>query len=239
MITMKADEKRTMPVQKKNKMERRTQRRIANEPPRRSVLEEVGNSVTHGVGALLSIGGMILLLVASKSGVQLAAAIIYGICLIVLFTMSCLYHAFRWGSTVKRVFRRFDYSSIYLLIGGSFAPIFLLYLDQPLGWILFALQWGIIVVGVTLISVFGPAVGKKLHTTMYFVLGWSALAFLPKMYSQDKGFLVWTLLGGVAYTLGAIPFARKTRGSHFIWHLFVLLGAMLQFVGNYLYLYRI
>ena len=101
--------------------------RAANEPPRRSILEEVGNAVTHGVGALFAIAGLVLLLLRSSSPLKLLCSIVYGLCLVMMFLMSCLYHSFRWGSGVKRLWRRFDYISIYLLIGGTFTPMWLLF----------------------------------------------------------------------------------------------------------------
>ena len=103
------------------KEERKKRIRKLNEPPKLSLLEEVGNSITHGIGAGLAIAGMILLLVKSDTGLKVMAALFYGISLFLMMLMSCLYHAFKGGSTVKYVFRRFDYSSIYLLIGGTFA----------------------------------------------------------------------------------------------------------------------
>ena len=82
--------------------------RAANEPPRRSILEEVGNAVTHGVGALFAIAGLVLLLLHSDTSLKLLCAIVYGSCLVMMFLMSCLYHSFRWGSGVKRLWRRFE-----------------------------------------------------------------------------------------------------------------------------------
>ena len=82
--------------------------RAANEPPQRSILEEIGNAVTHGVGALFAVAGFVLLLLRSASPVKLLCAIVYGSCLVMMFLMSCLYHSFRWGSKVKRLWRRFD-----------------------------------------------------------------------------------------------------------------------------------
>ena len=114
--------------------------RKLNEPPKRSVLEEVGNAVTHGVGALFSIAGLVLLILRSDTSLGLFCAIVYGLCLVIMFLMSCLYHSFRWGSGVKRLWRRFDYISIYLLIGGTFTPMWLLFWRGNLGTILCCLQ---------------------------------------------------------------------------------------------------
>ena len=114
-----------------------------------SVLEEVGNAVTHGVGALFSIAGTVLLLLRSDSGMKLFCSIVYGACLILMFLMSCLYHSFRWGTGVKRLWRRFDYISIYLLIGGTFTPMWLLSWGGKAGIILCAVQWALILTGIT------------------------------------------------------------------------------------------
>ena len=236
-LTRKTEKAKRKAEKKAARAARRERFRKINEPPRRSVLEEIGNSVTHGIGAALAICGTIILLVRSRSGLHTAAALIYGLCMIVLFLMSCLYHAFRGGSTVKRVFRRFDYSSIYLLIGGTFTPIFLLFLDKPIGLYLCIGMWAFIATGISLVGVFGPVRLKVLHTAMYIVLGWSALFFAPKMIREVPEMFYIVLAGGVAYTLGIIPFALKKKGSHFIWHMFVLAGAMLHYFAILHFLY--
>ncbi len=213
------------------------QKHAGNEPPRRSVPEEVGNAVTHGVGALFSIAGTVLLLLKSDTGLKLFAAIVYGACLILMFLMSCLYHSFRWGSRVKRLWRRFDYLSIYLLIGGTFTPMWLLSWGGTAGAVLCAAQWAVILTGITLIAVFGPRRPRALHIAVYIVMGWCGLFFLPRLLREDTRLLLSTLIGGVIYTLGIIPFALKKKGAHFIWHFFVLFGAVAHWFGIYLFLY--
>ena len=211
---------------------------MLNEPPRRSVLEEVGNAVTHGVGALLGVAALVLMLVRSYTPRQALASAVYGGCLITLFLMSCLYHAFPAGSKVKRLWRRFDHSSIYLLIGGSFAPLWLVWWEGPLGTMLFCVQWGLIAAGVALIGVFGPGRFRRLHLALYLALGWSALLFLPDMLRRCPPLFFTALAGGVVYTLGILPYSRKKPGAHFLWHFFVLFGAVIQWMGVYLYVYR-
>ncbi|MBQ8159123.1 MAG: hemolysin III family protein, partial [Clostridia bacterium] len=183
------------------KQEKKARMRKKNEPPRRSILEEVGNAVTHGVGALMSIIGLVLLLLRSDTPLKRFAAILYSTCLILLYLMSCLYHAFPAGTTVKRLWRRFDYSSIYLLIGGTFAPIFLVWWQSPLALPLFLVQWVLIILGVTIIGVFGPATLKAVHTAMYIIMGWSALLFLPDMVRDSMPLFLLILSGGIFYTL--------------------------------------
>ena len=193
------------------------EKQIVN-PPYRTILEEIGNSVTHGIGSILSI-------------------VFYFLGLFFEFTMSTLYHAFPYGSKVKRIFRRFDYSSIYLLIGASFAPILLCYIGGIYGTIFVIIQWIIIITGVTLVAVFGPTRLKFIHFPLYFILGWSALIFVPKMFVNDFNLFLYILGGGIIYTLGIIPFFIDKKVSHFIWHFFVLAGAIVQWLGIYIYLY--
>ena len=208
------------------------------DPPRRHLLEEIGNAVTHGVGSIFSVVALILMLASADRPIDVASALIYFVGMLMMFTMSCLYHAFPPGSRVKRIFRRFDYSSIYLLIGATFAPILLCYVGGTFGLVYLIVQWVIIATGITFIAVFGPTRLKILHTSLYLLLGWVGLMFLPLMISNgDLGFLFYILGGGVVYSLGIIPFLLKGNVAHFIWHFFVLGGAVVQWVGVYLTIY--
>ncbi|MCR5616790.1 MAG: hemolysin III family protein [Clostridiales bacterium] len=211
--------------------------RRRNEPPRLTLLEEIGNAVTHGIGAGLSVAGLVILLVISDNGRKIMAALFYGICLIILFLMSCLYHSFKHGLTVKRLWRRFDYCSIYLLIGGTFAPFCLVYWGDVKGLVMFCIQWGLIILGITFIGVFGPGRFRPLHYTLYFLIGWSGVLFIPGMLKNDLWLFLVTLAGGLLYTFGMIPFAKDSKGMHFIWHIFVLLGAVVHWFGILLFIY--
>lgn len=206
-------------------------------PPKRAIIEEIGNATTHGVGALLAIVALLLMLFKSDSATDVVGAAVYSFGLFVMFAMSCLYHAFSHGSRVKRVFRRFDYSSIYLLIGATFAPILLSYVGGVFGLVFFIVQWAIIATGITFVGIFGPTRLRWLHTPLYIILGWCGVIFLPKMLSNDPWFVFYILGGGVVYSLGIIPFTMKTKVAHFIWHFFVLAGAVMQWLGVYLYVY--
>ena len=205
-------------------------------PPKRSVLEEIGNAITHGLGAVFAIVAFILMLMQSDTPSEIASAIIYFVGLFILFLSSCLYHAFSHGSAVKRLFHRFDYSSIYLLIGATFAPILLCFFGNLFGYIFFAVQWVVIAVGISFVGIFGPSRLSFVHIPMYVLLGWSALMLLPQMIGQNPPLAMWVLGGGIIYTLGIIPFLMRAKVSHFIWHFFVLAGAVVQWVGIYLYI---
>ncbi len=235
------------PIKAKKYEERLIQKekhRKLNEAPKRSVLEEIGNAITHGVGALLGIIFLILMILKASGPLSLASAIIYGTCFILQMLFSCLYHCFKYGSTVKRIFRRFDYSSIYLQIGGTFAPLFLIYMIDNMwgfsaGITLFSIQWAFIILGVSLVGIFGPGRARWIHFTLYFVLGWSGLIFIPDWIIHNLPLLGFILGGGIIYTLGMIPFGvlKKKSSAHFIWHFVVLAGAIMMWVGIYLFVF--
>lgn len=206
--------------------------------PRRSLLEEIGNAVSHGIGSVFAVCAFVLMMLSANNTRQVIAACVYGAGMFIMFTMSCLYHSFKFGSKAKRVFRRFDYLSIYLLIGASFAPLLLCYIDNDFGLVFFIVQWAIIAAGITLVAVFGPARLRFIHIPLYFILGWSALVLIPNMIiAKDFDLLFWILGGGILYTVGIIPFAVDRKVAHFIWHIFVLFGAVVQWLGIYLCIY--
>ena len=213
------------------------QSRLRNDPPKRSLLEEIGNAVTHGVGALFAIAGFVLLLLKSDSPVKLLCAIVYGLCLLMMFLMSCLYHSFKWGTKVKRLWRRFDYISIYLLIGGTFTPLWLLFWGGRSGTVCCIVQWVLILTGIVFVAVFGPGRPRVLHPVLFVVLGWCGLVFLPRLVRENFPLFLATLIGGIIYTVGVIPFALKKKGAHFLWHFFVFFAAIVHWLGIYLYLF--
>ena len=211
--------------------------KLQNQPPKRSTLEEIGNSITHGVGAIFGIVALILLLIKSTETIEVVSAVIYGVSLITMMLTSCLYHAFKTGSTVKRIFRRFDYSGIYLLIVGTFTPLFLVYASQPVLKILFVLQGLLMILGITFVSIFGPERIKRLNFIMYFAIGWSGVLFIPEFIENNIRLLHMILGRRILYTLGMIPFTLNFKSAHFIWHFFVLCGAIIHFLGIYSYVY--
>ncbi len=225
-------EKETRKLNKKEKNKK------LNEAPKLKVLEEIGNSVTHGIGVLLGALGLILLILKSNNVISLISGIIYCSSIMIMMLNSCLYHSFKWGLKVKRLWRRFDYSSIYLLIGGTFAPIQLVNIGGTLGWVYFIIMWSAIITGITFVSIYGPGRLKWLHYGLYFIIGWSGLMVIPVWLKTNVELLLWILVGGVVYTLGMIPFMKKeVKSAHFIWHFFVLFGVIIHFIGIYLYIY--
>ncbi|MBQ2875547.1 MAG: hemolysin III family protein [Clostridia bacterium] len=210
---------------------------LPKDPPKRSILNEIGNSLTHGVGIIFAVIAFALMLYSSKTAGEIAGASIYFGGLLWMFTASCLYHALPHGTAAKRLFRRFDYTGIYLLIGATFAPSLLNVVGGTFGTVFFIIQWAVIAFGIVLVGVFGPARFRFIHIPLYVILGWSALMLMPWLIGKSFALAMWILAGGVIYTLGIIPYMIKMKVAHFIWHFFVLAGAAVQWVGIYIHIY--
>ncbi|MBQ4517362.1 MAG: hemolysin III family protein [Clostridia bacterium] len=198
-----------------------------------SFKEELINSITHGLGALLSIGGTAVAIVWAAlygDAYSVVSAAIYGAMLIVLYVMSTLYHALT-NKTAKKIFRIFDHCSIFLLIAGTYTPFTLCALRGALGWTIFGIIWGLTVLGIVFNAI-SLEKFKVFSMICYVVMGWLIIiAFKPLMHAI--GFMPGTVLllaGGVSYTVGIVFFALKNVPfMHSIWHLFVLLGSVLHY----------
>jgi hemolysin III len=203
-----------------------------------SLGEEIANSVSHGAGAVFGIVCLVLTLLTTNSFVSIVASMIFSFAIILLFLSSTLYHAFPASLRVKRLFKRFDHISIYVLIGASFAPLLLLIADQPFGLIFFSVQWLIITIGVIFKAIFIDRF-QVLHLVMFLLLGWSALLIGRAFEALPPAAFILTISGGLAYSFGVIFYAlsRKIKYAHFVWHLFVLAGVILHFLSNYLFIF--
>ena len=196
--------------------------------------EELANTLTHGVGTLLSIAGLVLLIVYASlfsDPYLIAACSLYGSTLVILHLSSTLYHAvrnLRW----KTFFLAADHSSIYLLIAGSYTPFCLGPLRGPAGWSLFGIIWGLAALGVFR-EVFRPRRGTWLSTAIYLAMGWLILAFLhPLLTSLSILPLILLIAGGLAYSIGVVFYRwHSLKYHHAIWHGFVLAGASLHYAA--------
>lgn len=209
--------------------------------------EEIFSSVTHGVGALLSIAGLVIMIVISAldgSPIKIITSSIFGISLIVLYTMSTLYHSIS-NEKAKNVLKVFDHCTIYLLIAGSYTPFSLLTIgsiNPKKGWIVFSIVWIIAILG-TLLYIFKKNKFKILNILSYIIMGWVVVIALPELLTFFKvkssmGGLYLLLAGGISYTLGVIFYALQKKNLkyfHSIWHLFVLGGSICQFLSLVLY----
>ncbi|MBR9907330.1 MAG: hemolysin III family protein [Gammaproteobacteria bacterium] len=197
-----------------------------------TIAEEIAHALTHGVGAIAAIVGLIFMLVWAVSygdTFHVVSASIYGASLILLYLASTLYHAFPWPR-VKAFFQQMDHAAIYVLIAGTYTPFALVNLRGPWGWSLLGVVWGIAVVGV-IMEVAMKERKKWLSLSLYLGMGWMALIMIkPMIDSVEPGGLWLLLAGGLAYTFGVIFYVWKSlRFHHAIWHLFVLAGSVLHF----------
>ena len=200
--------------------------------------EELVNSLTHGLGLLLSVGGLVILVVlAALRGTprHVVSVSIYGATLVLLYAASTLYHAFR-SPRVKRVFKIIDHSAIYLLIAGTYTPFTLITMRGPWGWTLFGLVWGLAVAGIVFKTFF---VDRFIiaSTVVYLAMGWLVvIAIKPVSAMVPSGGLLWLLAGGLCYTIGVAFFAApRLRYGHAIWHLFVLGGSISHYFAVLFY----
>ena len=199
--------------------------------------EEVANSITHGVGAALSVAGLVVMVVIAAlrgTSALVVACAVYGASLVLLYLSSTLYHALTNGR-VKRVFRILDHASIYVLIAGTYTPFTLVTLRGVWGWALFGIVWTLAVMGIVFKCFFTGRL-HVLSTTVYVVMGWIAVvAIRPLLQALPWPGFLWLLAGGVFYTLGVGFFAWRRKYAHTIWHLFVLAGSVCHFSVVYQY----
>jgi len=198
--------------------------------------EEIANSITHGIGALLSIVALVvLIMVAGKHDDfwHLFSFSIYGCTLILLYLSSTLYHSFS-NLRLKNLFARFDHISIFLLIAGTYTPILLTSIRGVWGWTLFIIIWSIALLGAIIRSIYLHRF-RKLMVVIYLLMGWMSILVGKQIYlNLSSVSLTFLILGGIAYSVGVIFYMwRKLPYSHGIWHLFVLAGSVLHFFAIY------
>jgi len=204
-----------------------------------SLGEEITNAILHGIGALLSIAALVLCVVFSAihgNGYAVVSSCIYGSTLIILYTMSCLYHSFKVNNA-KRIFRIIDHCSIFLLIAGTYTPYTLVSLNGILGWSMFGLIWGCAILGIVLNSI-DLNKYKILSMILYIAMGWVVIfTFKPLIKAIKTGGIYLLLAGGIIYTIGAIFYGlgKKRKYMHSIFHFFVLAGSILHFFSILLY----
>ncbi len=199
-----------------------------------SLGEEIANAVTHGIGAALSIAGLVVMVVlAALYGTvwSVVGVSIYGSALILLYLSSTLYHGIPHRKT-KQVFRVLDHGAIYLLIAGTYTPVALAGFAGGPDWLLFGMIWSLALLGIVM-RVVRPGRFKGLRIGLYVAMGWLVVAWArPVVASFGWDGTVLLLAGGVAYTAGIGFYAwDRLRFNHAIWHLFVLAGSTAHFLA--------
>ena len=189
---------------------------------RYSLKEEIFSSITHGIGAVLSIAALVILayFAGMKGDVwRVVSFSIYGFTLFFLYLSSTLYHSILIEK-VKKVLRVFDHVSIYLLIAGSYTPITLIAMRGAWGWTIFGVIWGLALLGIVL-NITSIEKTRIVSTVLYVLMGWLIIiAVKPMLQMVPAGLFLWLLAGGILYTLGIIFYAcRRIPFNHGIWHL--------------------
>ena len=204
---------------------------------RQNLGDILANAITHGIGAILAVGGAVYLIAASTRGSALVVACcsVFSATLVLVYVCSTLYHSLV-RTRARHVFQVLDHSAIYLLIAGTYTPFTLVSLHGTLGWSVFGVEWALAVTGVIFKSF---AVGRfaVLSALVYLFQGWFGV-FAARLLAHAIGWhgVLWLGAGGLTYTLGIVFFALdRLRYFHATWHLFVLAGSVAHYIAILFY----
>lgn len=211
-------------------------------PPKGDVpysrLEEALHSISHGIGAALSLAGMVVLIVVASLAShvdpwKIVSVSLYGVCLLLLYTTSTLYHGLR-HARLKRLFQVLDHCAIYLLIAGTYTPFLLVNLRGPLGWTLLATIWSLALGGIALKLIWPHRFGM-LRVGVYLLMGWMIVLAAGELDARlNTPGLALLVAGGITYTVGVVFYAiRAIPFHHAIWHLFVIGGSVCHYFAVY------
>lgn len=196
--------------------------------------EEIGNSVSHGVGALVMLVLQPITAIYSYTHFGLKATVgmsILVFSLLLMFLSSTIYHSMSFGSPHKYVMRIIDHSAIYIAIAGCYTPVALSLVGGWLGIVIIVLQWSITLYGI-LYKVLAKNVNEKFSLFLYLFMGWLVVFILPYMVRLTNiTFLSLMVIGGLLYTIGALFYAKKRPYFHFIWHLFIFFAAITHYIA--------
>lgn len=223
----------------KEKVSSRIERTLKNVVPL-SFGEEVANAVSHGVAAIIFIFLLPFTAVFMYVNGGVSHAVggsIFVISMLLMFLTSTLYHSMAHNTNHKYVMRLLDHSFIYIAIAGTYTPIAISVVGGKFGIIILVIQWLATILGI-LYKVLAPVVNEKVSLTIYLVMGWSAVAFIPAVITNTSWvFIALIILGGIFYTIGAWFYAQKTRKYfHVIWHFFIIAAAICHYLAIVFYI---
>jgi len=196
------------------------------------------NSISHLIGAvfsLIGLGALLAVAIQSSNGMLIASFLVFGLTMVLLYTMSTLYHSFHPPS-LKKLFKILDHVSIYLLIAGTYTPFMLVTLGNSQGWIILSVVWGLAFVGIlSEIFLSGRAV-KVGQLIIYLGMGWACAYDLDSLRAAlPPAAFQWLTIGGVAYTSGVVFYVidklNRLPHAHGVWHMFVLAGSACHFAA--------
>lgn len=205
--------------------------------PKYTLGEELINSISHGIGAGLAIAALVLCIVKSKNAWSIVSTSIYGSFMIILYIISCIYHALSPRVKGKKVLRVIDHCNVFLMLAGTYMPICLSLLNGTLGWIVFSIVWTITIIAIILNSI-NVDKYQLASVICHLLLGWGSLIIINPLIKASSLHAVWVLIiGGIIYTIGSILYGigRKIPYMHSVFHFFVLGGSIIHFFFIYLY----
>lgn len=210
----------------------------SNTIPNYNLKEELINAISHGIGAILAIPGLILLIIKANNPIEIITTIIFGITMIVLYTISCIYHALSPKLKGKRVLRVIDHCNVFMLVLGTYVPVALLGVGGKIGWFLLSFVIIITTIGIIL-SCINIDKYTILEVFCHLLNGWSiTLGFSMLINNIGKIGVSLLLAGGITYSVGAIIYGigSKVKYMHSLFHHFCLAGTILHFFAIYLYI---
>ena len=206
--------------------------------PDYTIGEEIFNAVSHGLGALLGVVGLILMVIKAHGVLAETAVSLFGVAIVQLYTISCIYHALSPRLKGKKVMRVIDHCNVYLLVLGTYLPVALLGVGGWMGWLLLGIVFVFSVLGIVFTAIDVDRY-QLVSVICHLICGWSILIGIPGLLaSMGVQGLVYSILGGIMYSIGAILYGlgKKKRYRHSVFHIFCLLGTFFHFWGIYMYL---
>ena len=206
--------------------------------PDYTIGEEIFNAVSHGLGALLGVVGLILMVIKAHGVLAETAVSLFGVAIVQLYMISCIYHALSPRLKGKKVMRVIDHCNVYLLVLGTYLPVALLGVGGWMGWLLLGIVFVFSVLGIVFTAIDVDRY-QLVSVICHLICGWSILIGIPGLRaSMGVQGLVYSILGGIMYSIGAILYGlgKKKRYRHSVFHVFCLLGTFFHFWGIYMYL---
>ncbi|MBQ9301150.1 MAG: hemolysin III family protein [Clostridia bacterium] len=219
-------------------MTEQTQKRLNIRIPLYTLGEEIFHAISHGIGAALSIAALAMMMAKAQTSMAQITTAVFGTALIMLYTISCVYHSLSRNLEGKKVMRVIDHCNVFLLVWGTYIPVALMGVGGALGWVLFGVTGAFTALGVTLTAIHVDKY-KVPQVVCHLVSGWSILLGLPRlMAAMGSRGVLFLLLGGIMYTVGSLLYGlgARIRYMHSVFHVFCLLGSFCHFWGIYMYL---
>ena len=219
------------------RLDEKNKRKLNIKVPNYSLGEELFNAISHGIGAGLSIAALVLMVIKAHGALAEVCVSLFGATMIILYTISCIYHSLSRNLEGKKVLRVIDHCNVFLLVFGTYIPMSLIGIGGAIGWVLFGLVGAVTLLGIVLTSI-NIDKYQVAQVICHLVSGWAALFVIPQLLENiGSGGLFFLILGGIMYTIGSILYAigKKKPYMHSVFHIFCLLGTLFHFFCIYFY----